>query len=200
MEASVGYYITPLLNVLMGMVFFQERLRKLQWLAVAIAAIGVAVMTSALGQVPWVALGLTLSFGAYSIIRKTIQVDGRIGFIVEVAILVLPAAVWLAMQNGPLFARGGWDVPLLLAAGPITAIPLILFALAAKRLALSTIGMMQYIGPTLQFLISLSFGETFGIAHAAGFACIWLALFVFTFDSVRGEAKARRLARAAEIA
>ena len=200
MEASVGYYILPLLNVLLGFVFFQERLRLMQWVAVAIAAIGVAVMTIALGRFPWVAIVLTVTFGIYSVVRKKLQVDGRAGFIIEVAVLVLPAMVWLAMSDAPLFANGGWDVPLLLAAGPITAVPLILFALAAKRLALSTVGMMQYIGPTLQFLISLAFGETFGRFHAFGFAFIWLALIVFTIDSIRGDAKARRLARAAEVA
>ena len=200
MEASLGYYINPLLNVLMGLVFFRERLRKLQWLAVAIAAIGVAIMTFALGQFPWVALVLAITFAIYSVVRKQLQVDGRAGFIVEVAVLVLPAAVWLAMQDTPVFVRGGWDIPLLLAAGPITAVPLILFALAAKRLALSTIGMMQYIGPTLQFIIALLLGEPFGLVHAVGFIFIWIALLVFTFDSLRGEAKARRLARSAEVA
>ena len=200
MEASLGYYMNPLLNVLLGLIIFQERLRKLQWIAVFIAATGVAVMTLALGALPWVALVLAITFAIYSVVRKQLQVDGRAGFIIEVAVLFLPAAIWLLTLDAPLFARGGWDVPLLLAAGPITATPLILFALAAKRLALSTIGMMQYIGPTLQFLIALWLGEPFGQSHAIGFACIWTALFIFTFDSISGEAKARRLARAAELA
>ena len=147
MEASLGYYINPLLNVLLGFMVFNERLRPVQWLAVAIAAIGVMIMTLALGQLPWVALVLAATFAVYSIVRKQIQIDSRAGFVIEVAILFFPAAYWLAVSDVPLFARGGWDVPLLLAAGPITAIPLILFALAAKRLALSTVGMMQYIGP-----------------------------------------------------
>ena len=199
MEASLGYYINPLLNVLLGLIIFKERLRPAQWLAVAIAAVGVMIMTLALGRLPWVALVLAGTFGVYALVRKQLQIDSRAGFVIEVAILFFPAVYWLAIRDVPLFARGGWDVPLLLAAGPITAVPLILFALAAKRLALSTIGMMQYIGPTIQFIVALAFGEAFGLSHAAGFACIWTALVVFTLDSVRGEAKARRLARAAEV-
>jgi len=200
MEASLGYYINPLLNVLLGLVIFKETLRPFQWLAVAVAAIGVTIMTLALGRFPWVALSLAGTFGIYSIVRKQLQVDSRAGFIIEVAVLFFPAMVWFATREVPLFQGGGWDVPLLLAAGPITAIPLILFALAAKRLALSTIGMMQYIGPTLQFIVALALGEAFGVSHAIGFVFIWTALIVFTADSVRGDAKARRLARAAEIA
>jgi len=200
MEASLGYYMSPLINVLMGFVVFHERLRKLQWFAVLIAVIGVGVITQALGRFPWVAMVLAGTFGVYSVVRKKLEVDGRAGFIIEVAVLILPAAIWLSIQDAPLFGRGGWDVPLLLVAGPITAVPLILFALAAKRLPLSTVGMMQYIAPSLQFLTALWLGETFGPAHAIGFACIWTALAVFTFDSVRGDAKARRLARSAEIA
>ena len=199
MEASLGYFISPLLNVLLGLVIFKETLRPFQWLAVAIAAIGVTIMTIALGRLPWVALSLAATFGIYSIVRKQLQVDSRAGFVIEVAVLFFPAVIWLATRDVPLFQGGGWDVPLLLAAGPITAVPLILFALAAKRLALSTIGMMQYIGPTLQFLIALALGEAFGVSHAIGFALIWTALIVFTGDSVRGETKARRLARAPEI-
>lgn len=200
MEASLGYYINPLLNVLMGLVFFKEQLRKAQWLAVFVAAIGVGIMTIALGHIPWVALVLAVTFGVYSVVRKQLLVDGRAGFIIEVAVLFFPALIWLQTQQTPMFANGGWDIPLLLAAGPITAVPLILFALAAKRLKLTTVGMMQYIGPTIQFIIALALGEAFGLQHAAGFACIWTALLIFTVDSVRGEAKARRLARSAEIA
>lgn len=200
MEASLGYYMNPLLNVLMGLVLFQEKLRSLQWLAVLIAGVGVTVMTIEIGQLPWVAIGLTMTFAVYSVVRKQLQVDGRAGFIIEVSVLFVPAAIYLLTIEAPLFARGGWDVALLLAAGPLTAIPLIFFALAAKRLAFSTIGMLQYIGPTLQFFIALWLGEPFGQAQAIGFACIWTALSVFTYDSIRGEAKAKRLARAAEVA
>ncbi len=202
MEASLGYYINPLVNVLIGALFFTERLRLAQWIAVGLAAIGVAIMTAALGYLPWVALVLCLTFAFYSVIRKQVQVDSRAGFVVEAALLAPLAMIWLGwfvgQPDGRLFGNGGWDIPMLLAAGPITATPLILFALAAKRLRLSTMGMMQYIGPTLQFLISvLVFREAFGPTHALAFSCIWTALIVFTVDSVMGDAKARRLARAA---
>lgn len=202
MEASLGYYINPLVNVLIGAVFFAERLRPAQWAAVGLAGIGVTVMTSALGYVPWVALVLCFTFAFYSIIRKQVQVDSRAGFVVEAALLAPLALMWMGwfvgQPDGRFIGDGGWDIPLLLVSGPITAVPLILFAIAAKRLRLSTIGMMQYLGPTLQFLISvLVFKEVFGLIHAVAFAFIWTALIVFTIDSLVGEAKARRLARAA---
>jgi chloramphenicol-sensitive protein RarD len=202
MEASLGYYINPLVNVVIGFVFFSERLRPAQWMAVAVAAIGVAIMTIAFGRFPWIALVLCFTFAFYSIIRKQVPVDSRAGFLVEVLILLPLAMIWmtwfLGTPDGTAFGDGGWDVALLLMAGPVTAVPLILFGLAAKRLTLSTIGMMQYIGPTLQFLIAtLIFQEPFGWVHATAFGCIWAALAIFTTDSVMGEAKARRLARAA---
>lgn len=202
MEASLGYYINPLINVLIGAVFFSERLRIAQWISVALATVGVAVMTSALGYLPWVALVLCFTFAFYSVIRKQVQVDSRAGFVVEAALLAPLALIWLGwfvgQPDGRWMGEGGWDIPMLIAAGPITAVPLILFAIAAKRLRLSTIGMMQYIGPTLQFLISVFvFQEAFGLTHAIAFAFIWTALVVFTVDSLMGEAKARRLARAA---
>ena len=202
MEASLGYYINPLVNVLIGAVFFSERLRPAQWAAVVLAGVGVSVTTSALGYVPWVALVLCFTFSFYSVIRKQVQVDSRAGFVVEAALLAPLALIWLGwfvgQPEGRLIGDGGWDIPLLIASGPITAVPLILFAIAAKRLRLSTIGMMQYLGPTLQFLISvLVFKEAFGLVHAIAFAFIWTALIVFTIDSLMGEAKARRLARAA---
>lgn len=202
MEASLGYYINPLINVLIGAIFFSERLRTAQWVSVVLASVGVVIITSALGYVPWVALVLCITFALYSVIRKQVQVDSRAGFVVEAALLAPLAMIWLgwfaAQPDGRLMGEGGWDIPALMAAGPITAVPLILFALAAKRLRLSTIGMMQYIGPTLQFLISvLVFREAFGLMHAIAFSFIWTALIVFTIDSLMGEAKARRLARAA---
>ena len=201
-EASLGYYINPLVAVLFGATFFSEKLRGAQWLAVGIATIGVGVMTIALGRLPWVALFLCFSFAFYSLIRKQVPVDGRAGFLVEVLVLVFPALIWMMVftrGGGSVIGNGGWDIPLLAAAGPITATPLILFAIAAKRLKLSTIGMMQYIGPTLQFIIAIAMGEAFGWVHGLAFACIWLALVLFTGDSLSEGRKTRRLARAAEV-
>jgi chloramphenicol-sensitive protein RarD len=202
-EASLGYYINPLVNVLFGMLFFSEKLRTAQWVAVLIAATGVGVMAFAFGHVPWVALALCATFAAYSVIRKKVAIDSRAGFLVEVALLAPLAAAWLVwfattQPGGRWMGEGGWDIALLIAAGPITAFPLILFALAAKRLKLSTVGMMQYIGPTLQFLIAIFiFKEAFTMSHAVAFGFIWTALLIFTADSLMGDAKARRLARTA---
>ena len=202
-EASLGYFINPLVSVLFGMLFFSEKLRPAQWVSVAIAAVGVGVVTFAYGHVPWIALFLCMSFAFYGVIRKKVAIDSRAGFLMEVIVLVPLAAGWLIwfvqQPGGRVMGEGGWDVLLLMAAGPITAAPLILFALAAKRLKLSTIGMMQYIGPTIQFLIAVFvFREHFGAVQAIAFGFIWLALVVFTVDSMLGEAKARRLARSAK--
>jgi len=204
MEASLGYYINPLVNVVFGMIFFSERLRSAQWIAVGIAAIGVGILTVAFGRVPWVALFLCMTFACYSLIRKQVAIDSRAGFLMEVLLLLPFAVTWLVWIAGQpdtrAFGDGRGDVLLLMAAGPITSVPLILFALSARRLKFSTIGMMQYVGPTLQFLIAvLIFKEPFGWTHAAAFGFIWTALAVFTADSVVGEAKARRLARAARV-
>lgn len=186
LEASFGYYINPLVNVAIGAVFFAEYLNRWQWSAVACAFFGVVIMGVALGAVPLVALVLCFSFAGYSIIRKIVQIDGRAGFVVEAAILFPLAAAWLAMQGGDVAIWGKGtpaDIGLLMLSGPLTAVPLILFALAAKRLTLATIGMMQYIGPTIQFLLALfAFGELFGWAHSFAFALIWTALLIFSVD------------------
>lgn len=189
LEASLGYYINPLVNVAIGAMFLSERLSQRQWLAVAIATVGVLIMSFSMGRPPWIALFLCFSFAFYSLIRKQIQVDGRAGFIVEAAYLVPFAMLWmayLAQSDTALWGNGtSWDVVLILMSGPLTAGPLILFAMAAKRLQLSTIGMMQYIGPTLQFCVALYFKETLGWGQALAFAFIWSALIIFTLDSMR---------------
>ena len=196
LEASLGYYINPLVNVAIGAVFFSERLNKTQWSAVGLAAIGVAVMAAALGAVPVVALVLCMSFAGYSIIRKTVQVDGRVGFVAEAALLVPLASLWiwhLGESGTAVWGRGdAADTGLLLLAGPLTAVPLILFAMSARRLTLATIGMMQYIGPTLQFLLAvLVFHETFGWLQAAAFGFIWSALLLFSLDGWKTTRRAR---------
>ncbi|MEO0754151.1 MAG: EamA family transporter RarD, partial [Pseudomonadota bacterium] len=203
MEASLGYYINPLVNVLIGFVFLSERLRVAQWIAVGLAAIGVLIMTAAFGRFPWVSLVLCLTFAIYSLIRKQVQVDARAGFVVEAAMLLPVAAGWLihrgTLVGADVLGQSVTDIPLLILSGPITAVPLILFAIAAKRLMLSTVGMFQYLAPTLQFLIALLLGEPFGLTHAIAFGFIWAALILFTTDSVLGNRRARRLARAAQV-
>lgn len=190
LEASFGYYINPLITVAIGAMFFAERLSLTQWSAVAFAGCGVVIMGIALGAVPIVALFLCFSFAGYSVIRKIVKVDGRAGFVIEAAMLFPFALIWMlnfAGDGGAVWGRGdARDVGLLLLSGPLTAFPLILFALAAKRLTLATIGMMQYIGPTLQFLLALIvFGEVFGPTHGIAFALIWLAVIVFSRDGWR---------------
>lgn len=204
-EASLGYFINPLVSVLIGMIFFSETLRRAQWVAIAIAAVGVSVLTWELGRLPWVSLVLCFSFASYGAARKKISVDSRIGFAVETALLFPVAFLWLAWFQGT--GQGGWvgdygwDWFTLPLAGPITAVPLILFALAAKRLKLATIGMMQYLTPTIQFLIAVFiFREPFGLVDAIAFGMIWTALVVFTTDSLLEDRKARRLARSAQLA
>ncbi|MEM6410906.1 MAG: EamA family transporter RarD [Pseudomonadota bacterium] len=194
LEASLGYYLNPLLNVVIGAAFLSERLTKGQWSAVGIAAIGVAIMAIALGRVPWAGLFLCCTFAFYSVIRKQVPVDSRAGFVVEAAILFPLAGFWLTqlgLSGISVSGQSSVDTLLLIAGGPVTAVPLILFALSAKRLRLSTIGMMQYIGPTMQFLLGLAYGEAFSWTHAAAFACIWLALVVFTFDGWRTDSRRR---------
>ena len=146
-EASLGYYINPLVNVLFGMIFFSERLRIAQWIAVGIATIGVGIMTIAFGHIPWVALFLCMTFAVYSLIRKQVAIDSRAGFLMEVLLLAPLALAWLVwvsrQPEAHVFGEGGWDIALLMAAGPITSIPLILFALSARRLKLSTVGACQ---------------------------------------------------------
>ncbi|MEO0466053.1 MAG: EamA family transporter RarD [Pseudomonadota bacterium] len=205
MEASLGYYINPLVNVLFGLVLFSERLRALQWASIGLAVIGVGILTLAFGRLPYLALILCFTFAFYTLVRKQVEVDGRAGFLVETAILMPFDFMWWGWLVGQgeagVMGRNGWDSILLLIAGPLTAVPLICFAIAARRLQLSTIGMIQYLGPTLQFLIAVVvFREPFSATHGIAFVFIWGALALFTADSVMGQAKARRLAQAAESA
>lgn len=201
MEASLGYYINPLVNVAFGAIFLSETLSKRQWISVALASTGVAIMTLTLGRPPWIALFLCFSFAFYSLIRKQIQVDGRAGFIVEAAYLLPLALIWMWwLSRGETAIWGNetrWDVVLLLVSGPLTAGPLIFFAIAAKRLKLSTIGMMQYIAPTIQFMLALYFKEAFGWHTAIAFGFIWTALILFTLDSLN-TARAERRAKLAQ--
>ena len=189
MEASLGYYINPIITVILGAVFFKERLNLTQKIAVALASTGVVIMGVAIGSLPWAALTLCMTFAVYSIIRKQIAVDSRVGFVIESGLLFLPALAWLIWQvdSGTLgfFGNGSSkDVFWLMMAGPITAIPLILFSFAARSIKLSTIGMIQYIGPTIQFLLAIwIFNETFDPLRATAFGFIWTALLIYSAQS-----------------
>lgn len=201
-QSSLGYYINPLVNVVLGVVFLGERLSRQQIVAVLIATAGVGYLVLSYGVVPWLALALALTFGFYALVRKKAAIDPLIGLLVETALLVPPAVVyllWLGAQGSFLTHGIGHDL-LLMLSGPMTAVPLILFMMAASRLKLSTVGLLQYIGPTGQLLLGvLVYGEHFGSAHAVAFACIWLALMVYSADAfVALRSRRRKAAQAAE--
>ncbi|MCF7750419.1 EamA family transporter RarD [Bacillus subtilis subsp. subtilis] len=189
-ETSLGYFINPLVSVLLGVVVLKERLRRLQWLAVGCAALGVAWLTIDAGTPPWIALGLACSFGLYGLLRKLISVDPVAGLGVESLYLFLPAigfALWSESGHGGGFFSGwGWkNDALLILGGAVTALPLIGFAYGVKRIPLSLVGILQYIAPSLGLLLGVFFfREPFDVAKAIGFAAIWTGLLLFIGDSV----------------
>lgn len=188
-QASLGYYINPLLYVFVGVVLFGERLRRSQTGAVLLAAAGVAVLTVSGGEFPLIALTLATTFTIYGTIRSRVVIGGMPGLFIETLVL-LPAAaaymVWLTSRNAAVFAAGDLGVSVtLVLAGPLTVMPLLCFALAARRLRLSTIGIMQFISPTLQFLVGLAYGELLTRAHVVCFALIWTAVTLFSWDAWR---------------
>jgi chloramphenicol-sensitive protein RarD len=190
---SLGYYLNPLANVALGLVLLRERLTRLQALAVAIAAAGVAYFTAAAGGLPWISLALALSFALYGLIRKTVAAGSLAGLAVETAMLA-PAAlaaivVLEARGAGALGDADRLGAPViagLLGAGVVTALPLLWFASAARRLQLATVGLFQYIAPSLALACAvLLYGEPFTRAHAVAFGCIWLALALYSIESLR---------------
>lgn len=190
LESSLGYFINPLINVLLGVLFLSERLRRLQWAAIALAVIGVAFQVVVLGKLPWVALTVAVTFGCYGLVRKQTAVDPFSGLFVE-TLLLTPLALgyllWINQQGGGEFLHAGIGSHLLLVlAGILTALPLLLFTAAARRLRLSTLGLLQYTVPSGHFLLAvLLFDEVFTAAHAVTFGCIWIALALYVFDSYR---------------
>ncbi len=187
LECSLGYYINPLVSVMFGVAVLGERLRWIQWLAVALATAGVAFEIVAFGTVPWVALTLAISFALYGLIRKIAPVDPVSGLFIE-TLLLCPLALaylaYLATHGGGHFLAAGWRTDALLAlAGPVTALPLLLFVAGAQRIRLATIGLLQYIAPTGHFLLAIfAYGERFTPAHVGTFALIWLALAIYTLS------------------
>jgi chloramphenicol-sensitive protein RarD len=191
-EASLGYFINPLLNVLIGVAFLRERLSRPQWIAVALAGAGVLWLTARYGSFPWIALCLAGSFALYGLIRKFAAVEAVRGLGVENMFMFGPALAllaWIELRGGGGFLSlrwGGWTDVLLVAGGALTAIPLIFFAYAVRRVPLSVVGLLQYLGPTLQLLLGVFFfGEPFGPDRAIGFVLIWTGLAVFAADGVR---------------
>lgn len=188
-DASLGYFINPLVNVVLGVAVLGERLNRAQWTAVAIAAAGVGYLTWSAGQLPWIALILAFTFGLYGLVRKTAHVDALPGFAGE-TLLLLPLGlgylIWCEGTGiGALGHTGIRTDLLLILGGPLTALPLVLFAFGARRIPLSTVGLLQYIGPTLQLLLGvLIYGEPFQLSRAIGFVLIWAALGVYAVDGV----------------
>jgi len=201
-EASLGYFINPLINVLFGYAFLGERLRPLQWTAVGIAAAGVAWLTWQSGTLPWISLALAVTFGGYGLLRKTARLGALEGLTLETLLLFPVALVYLTtlgLSGASHFEYAPLPLKLLLAcAGPVTAIPLLLFGAAARRIPLSTLGLVQYVTPTLQLLTGvLVYHEPFGAVRAAGYGAIWVALAVYSFEGLRGAVSARQARTAA---
>jgi chloramphenicol-sensitive protein RarD len=189
-EASLGYFITPLVNIMFGFVLLKERLRPGQWGAVGIATLGVAWLTWQTGTVPWIALALAASFGAYGLMRKTAALGALEGLTLETMVLFPLAAAYVAWlswhgQNAFITTPSDSTRLLLIAAGPLTAIPLLLFAAGARKIPLSVLGLLQYLAPTLQFLLGVwVFHEAFSRERLVGFAVIWAALVLYAAEGL----------------
>lgn len=199
LDAALGYYINPLFSILMGATLLRERLNRAQMVAIALASLAVVVLTVQLGRLPLVAIGLMLSWGFYAYCKKSLPLGPTQGFTLEVLLLTPPAlayAIWLSASGQSHFASGSLtDTMLLIGCGPVTAVPLICYATAAKQLRLSTIGILQYIAPTMIFLTAvLIFGEPFGAAQMIAFPMIWAALVIYTLSMLRGAGARRRAA------
>lgn len=195
-EGSLGYFINPLVSVLLGVVFLREKLRSAQWIPVGLAFIGVAYLTISYGRLPWIALALAFTFGIYGLMKKLAPLSSLQGLALETAVLFLPAFGYLLfaeLQGVGAFGHVAPLTNLLLAlTGPVTAVPLLFFASGAKTVPLSTMGLLQYIAPTLQFLSGvLLFHEEFTPQRAIGFSIIWLALLIFSAESIRQYRKTR---------
>jgi chloramphenicol-sensitive protein RarD len=188
-ETSLGYFINPLVNVVLGVLILRERLNVAQWTAVTIAAAGVAWLTWSAGHPPWISLILAFSFGLYGLVRKVVQVDALAGFGAE-TLLLLPVGlgylIWCEIAGVGAVLDAGPGVNLLLIfGGPLTAIPLVLFAFGARRIPYSTVGLLQYIGPTIQLMLAvLVFKEPFSGPRVAGFVLIWTALAIYAADGL----------------
>lgn len=188
-ETSLGYFINPLLSVMLGVIFLRERLRTWQWLPIGIAFVGVVYLTWAYGSLPWIALSLALSFGFYGLVKKTAPLGSLLGLTLETGLAFIPALGYLIfaeISGNGVFGHVGIRADLLMiGAGLVTTIPLLMFASAAQRIPLTMIGIMQYIAPTLQFLIGvLVYKELFTPTKLIGFSMIWFALIIFWMEGV----------------
>ncbi len=189
LEASLGYFINPLVNVLLGVVFLRERLKLWQWVPIGLAAAGVLFLTISYGTLPWIALTLAFSFGLYGLLKKIAPLSALHGLTLETLILFIPALIYLiaveSRGTGAFGHLGGGKDLLLAFAGVLTALPLLFFAGAAHRIPLSTMGLIQYVAPTLQFLVGVAlYHEPFTQQRVVGFGIIWLALIIYSTNSL----------------
>ena len=196
-ETSLGYFINPLVSVLLGVVVLSERLRPLQWTAVAIAAVAVGVLTVDYGRPPWIALALAASFGLYGLLKKLVRVPAAPGLFIETALVALPAVALVVVLHAQGVAATGsagtGHLLLMVSSGVATAVPLLLFAAATRRVPLSTVGLLQYLTPLMQLAIGVFvYDEPMPPARLAGFAIVWVALAVFTADMLRQARSVRR--------
>ena len=203
LAGSLGYYLNPLANILLGRFILKEQLSKLQWAAVGIAAAGIGVLVAgALGTL-WISLTLCFSFATYGLLRKMISVEALAGLTVETGLLFPIALTWLLLggaEGRPMFGMNGSESGLLVAAGIVSTVPLLCFTAAARRLAYSTVGMLQFIAPTLQFLLAVViYDEPFTRAHAIAFGCIWTALLLYLGSMIR-DRRASQQRECAEMA
>lgn len=201
-EASLGYFMTPLLNVALGVLLYKERMRPGQWLAIAIASAGVLYLAVVYGHFPWIGLTLAISFALYGVLRKQAPLPSLQGLTLETMFAALPALLYLtAMQftgQAAFINDGAWITLLLIGAGAITAVPLIMFAAGVRLIPLTTLGILQFISPTIQFLLGvLVYNEPFNMQRLAGFAMVWLALVVFTTENLMVRRRAMQDARVA---
>lgn len=203
-EASLGYFINPLVNVWLGVLVLRERLTRVKWLAVALAATGVAWLTWQLGRLPWIALVLACSFGVYGLVRKTSTLGALEGLALETLLLsplVLPVLLWWTATQGGVWAQGdGVASAWLVLSGPLSALPLLLFAMAARRLPLATVGLVQYLSPSIQLVLGIwVFHEPFSGSRLVGFAFIWAGLALVSAEALRQSLKAEPASVANEV-
>lgn len=198
LDASLGYYINPLLNVVLGMLFLGEKLRKLQWLAVSFAAIGVIIQIITFGSVPTVALALAVSFGLYGLLRKKVNLSAQAGLFIETLMMLPLAMIYLLLiadsPSSNLMLNNTSLNVLLIAAGIVTTLPLLCFTGAATRLKLSTLGFFQYLGPSIMFIFAVTiYNEAFTSDKITTFSFIWGALVIFIFDALQHRSRRRKL-------
>jgi chloramphenicol-sensitive protein RarD len=203
-ETSLGYFINPLVSVVLGVIFFREKLALYQWVPVGLAGLGVVYLSISYGSLPWIALALAFSFGFYGLIKKMAPLNSLHGLTLETAVLFLPALIYLLFMERSGVGAFGHSYPsvhlLLILSGVVTTIPLLLFASAARRIPLSMVGFIQYIAPTIQFLIGvLIYNEPFTQARMVGFSMVWLALVIYTAGSVWDKRRAQHIKKQIRI-